>query len=60
VFEPPAFVARWVALIPPPRANVIRDHGVLAPRSRPRAQVVRDMRCSGSMLAVLWSASARL
>ena len=34
-------LARLVSLIPPPRVHMIRYHGVFAPRSRLRAQVVR-------------------
>lgn len=41
VFDGVELLARLVALIPPPRVHMIRYHGVFAPRSRLRAQVVR-------------------
>ena len=41
-FTPAEFVERLLALIPPPRINTVRYHGVFAPRHRMRAQVVRD------------------
>jgi hypothetical protein len=44
VFEPLELLERLVALIPPPRANQVRYHGVLAPASRWRAAVTRDRR----------------
>jgi hypothetical protein len=44
VFEPLELLERLVALIPPPRANQIRYHGVLAPASCWRAAVTRDRR----------------
>ena len=37
---PQAFMARLAAIIPTPRLHVVRYHGVLAPRSRVRAQIV--------------------
>jgi len=36
--EPEDFVARLAALVPKPRANLTRYHGVFAPASRDRAQ----------------------
>ncbi len=33
-------IARLCAMIPPPRFNMIRYHGVLAPNARLRSQVV--------------------
>jgi hypothetical protein len=44
VFAPLELLERLVALIPPPRANQVRYHGVLAPASRWRAGVTRDRR----------------
>ncbi len=39
IFEPLDFVARLVALIPKPRVNLTRFHGVFAPNSKYRALV---------------------
>jgi hypothetical protein len=41
-FEPLELVARLAALVPPPRFNLVRYLGVLAPAARWRAQVVPD------------------
>ena len=41
IFEPLDFVARLVALVPKPRVNLTRFHGVFAPNSRHRASVTR-------------------
>ena len=38
-FEPLTLMARLVALIPKPRVNLIRHHGVFAPNSPHRAAV---------------------
>ncbi|WP_420870697.1 transposase [Enhygromyxa salina] len=40
VLDPLDFIARLVALIPPPRFNTIRYHGVLAARAKARNEVV--------------------
>ncbi|MEW8347339.1 MAG: IS91 family transposase [Candidatus Thiodiazotropha taylori] len=40
IFEPLDFIGKLAALVPPPRANLIRFHGVFAPNSRYRARVV--------------------
>ena len=40
IFEPLDFIAKLAALVPPPRANLTRFHGVFAPNSRYRARVV--------------------
>ena len=37
VFEPLDFIARLAALVPKPRVNLTRFHGVFAPNSRYRA-----------------------
>ena len=42
VFEALDLVARLAALVPPPRANTVRYHGVLAPCAGWRDVVVRD------------------
>ena len=39
-FSPLDFIARLVALIPPPRVNMIRYHGVFAPNFKDRRQIV--------------------
>ena len=39
IFEPVDFIARLVALVPKPRVDLTRFHGVLAPNSAHRAQV---------------------
>ena len=44
IFEPLDFIARRAALIPRPRVNLTRFHGVFAPHSRWRAQVTRGAR----------------
>jgi hypothetical protein len=59
VFEPLELVEELVALIPPPRANLVRYHGVLAPRARWRAQVVRDRRSDVPPPAVAVARPAR-
>ena len=40
VFEPLELVAKLAALVPPPRFNLVRYHGILAPSARSRAQIV--------------------
>ncbi len=44
VFEPLDFIARLVALVPRPRVNLTRYHGVFAPHSQYRALVTPAMR----------------
>ena len=44
IYEPLDFIARLAALIPRPRVNLTRFHGVLAPNSRARAQVIAAAR----------------
>ena len=39
IFEPLDFIYRLVALIPKPRVNLTRFHGVFAPNSKHRAEV---------------------
>ena len=46
VLTPSELIEKLVALVPPPQANVLRYHGVLAPGSKLRAQVVSDRRAS--------------
>ena len=40
IFEPLQFLERLAALIPRPRANLLRYHGVFAPNASWRAEVV--------------------
>jgi len=47
VFEPHDFISRLVALVPKPRVNLTRFHGVFAPNSRYRARVTPSKRRRG-------------
>lgn len=40
LFDPIELVEKVVALIPPPRANLLRFHGLLAPNSKLRSQII--------------------
>ncbi len=40
LFEPLVLIARLCALVPPPRFNMIRYHGVFAPNARLRPRIV--------------------
>lgn len=44
IFEPEDFIARLAALVPKPRAHLTRYHGVFAPASPDRAQIVPSAR----------------
>jgi len=44
IFEPLDFIAKLAALIPRPRVNLTRFHGVFAPNSKWRAQVTPSKR----------------
>jgi hypothetical protein len=44
ILEPLDFMARLAALVPKPRANLTRFHGVFAPNSKHRAQVTSSKR----------------
>jgi hypothetical protein len=48
IFEPLDFIARLAALIPPPRVNLTRYHGVFAPNSPHRALVTPGKRGKGN------------
>jgi hypothetical protein len=48
IFEPLDFIARLAALVPKPRANLTRFHGVFAPNSKHRAWVTPAKRGKGS------------
>ena len=47
IFEPLDFIVRLAALVPKPRVNLIRFHGVFAPNSRYRGRVTRAKRGRG-------------
>ena len=48
LFEPLDFLARLAALVPKPRVNLIRYHGVFAPNSAHRARVTKAGRGKGA------------
>ena len=48
MFESLDFIARLVALVPKPRVNLTRFHGVLTPNSAHRAQVTPAKRGKGN------------
>ena len=48
IFEPLDFIARLAALVPKPRVNLTRFHGVFAPNSRDRASVTPAKRGKGA------------
>ena len=52
IFEPEDFIARLVALVPKPRAHLTRYHGVFAPASADREQVVPKTRAAAAGKAV--------
>ena len=47
IFEPLDFIARLAALVPKPRVNLTRFHGIFAPNSRYRGRVTRAKRGRG-------------
>ena len=47
LFEPLDFISRLVALVPKPRVNLTRFHGVFAPHSKYRARVTPARRGQG-------------
>ena len=51
IFEPPDFIALLAALVPRPRVNLTRFHGVFAPNSRYRARVTPAKRGRGGQHA---------
>jgi hypothetical protein len=51
IFEPMDFIARLVALVPKPRVNLTRFHGVFAPNSAHRARVTPAKRGKGNKAA---------
>jgi hypothetical protein len=48
LFEPLDFIARLAALVPKPRGNLIRYHGVFAPTNAHRARVTKAGRGKGA------------
>lgn len=50
IFEPLDFMAKLAALVPRPRANLTRYHGVLAPNSKQRIYVTPAKRGKGNTL----------
>ena len=48
IFEPLDFIARLAALVPKPRVNLTRFHGVFAPNSKHRAAVTPAKRGKGN------------
>ncbi len=48
IFEPLDFIAKLAALVPKPRVNLTRFHGVLAPNSKHRIDVTPAKRGKGS------------
>jgi hypothetical protein len=48
IFEPLDFMARLAALVPKPRINLTRYHGVFAPNSAQRAAITPSQRGKGS------------
>jgi len=52
IFEPLDFIARLAALVPKPRVNLTRFHGVFAPNSRHRALVTPAKRGRGNQARV--------
>jgi hypothetical protein len=47
VFEPLDFISKLAALVPKPRVNLTRYHGVFAPNSKYRAQITPSKRGKG-------------
>ena len=47
IFEPLDFMARLIALVPRPRVNLTRFHGVFAPNSKHRALIIPTQRGKG-------------
>lgn len=48
IFEPLDFIAKLAALVPKPKVNLTRFHGVLAPNSKHRVEVTPTKRGKGS------------
>ena len=52
IFEPLDFIAKLAALVPKPRVNLTRFHGVFAPNSKHRVQVTPAKRGKGNQVKV--------
>jgi hypothetical protein len=52
IFEPLDFIAKLAALVPKPRVNLTRFHGVFAPNSKHRVQVTPAQRGQGNKVKV--------
>jgi hypothetical protein len=52
IFEPLDFLARLAALVPKPRVNLTRFHGVFAPNSQHRAQATPAKRGKGNQAKI--------
>lgn len=52
IFEPLDFIARLAALVPKPRVNLTRFHGVFAPNSQHRVQMTPAKRGKGKRVNV--------
>ena len=52
IFEPVDFIAKLAALVPKPRVNLTRFHGVFAPNSKHRARVTPARRGRGNKATV--------
>ena len=50
IFEPLDFISRLVSLVPKPRVNLTRFHGVFAPNSKYRAMVTPAKRGKGKKI----------
>ena len=50
IFEPLDFISRLASLIPKPRVNLTRFHGIFAPNSKYRAQVTLAKRGKGKKI----------
>jgi hypothetical protein len=59
IFEPVDFIAKLAALVPNPRVNLARYHGVFAPNSRHRAQVTPAKRGKGNSAQTTHAAPER-
>jgi hypothetical protein len=49
IFKPLELVAKLAALVPPPRFNLVRYHGVLAPSAAWRPLVIPELETSGPL-----------
>ena len=59
IFEPLDFIARLAALVPMPRVNLTRFHGVFAPNSKHRALVTPAKRGKGNKRKALDAAQEK-